>query len=358
MKKILLCALFTIFTRSVNAKIWLVDNNLNSPQPITTITAAIDSASAGDTIMVEGSPITYGDIYITKSLTLIGEGYYDNLGENTIVGEVYVRESNVFFTGFTTATGRAWLDARNAPGGALSEVTIERCYFGGILFSGLWPSPTILHNIFIRNNVSKYNIGIAYPGGSITVQFDTLIIENNIFSEPNFPNWDSWVTGTNTVLIRNNNFIALGSVFQGSTLFFDGYFQSHLQDAILSNNIFYGCNPSGSINCTFMNNLTYSNGVNDTLPGPINNNIYSQDPLFVNYPGGPFDFSHDYRLSAGSPCIGAGTGGTDIGITGGNFPFVVGAGPKTPVVDYVNISNTAVPQGSIFYLQFDARIRK
>lgn len=373
MKKILLYALLALLTQTVNAKIWLVDNNPNSPVTLSNLQVAItDSASVGDTIMVEGSPNTYGDINITKALTIIGEGYNDPLGENSIVGFVNIRSSSVFFTGFTS-TVRVIFDAFNAPGNILSNVTVERCYFNfSYIFDG---GPTsnssyLMRNIKIKNTISQRGLGISQNNGKDFILFDSLLVENNIFYLPGFSNWGfNNITGASTVLFHNNLFFNGDNGQNGNTLFYYGYSGAHVNDAIFYNNIFYDCNPSGSVNCTFMNNLTYGNGTgpnapfglgaNDTLPGPQNNNIYGQDPSFVNYsPNTAFDFTLDFHLNTGSPCIGTGVGGTDIGIYGGAYPFNVGEGPKIPVVDFVNISNTAVPQGSTFYLQFDARVRK
>lgn len=363
MKKILLYLFPVLMTQTTYATVWIVDNNINSPQPIKDVQDAIDNyASVGDTIMVEGSPTSYGSFIVTKPLTLIGEGSNDNLGENATGNLITIRASNVFITGFSLTGGQdvIRLDAEGTPGKAILNITVERCYMNqavGFFGSFSLGSPDLFHNIVFRNNIMTNFISTGY--GSV-YQIDTLIFENNILSHINFSGWGYNVSGINSVLIRNNIFMnaPIQSGNNGSTIFFNDFYGSHLTDAVISNNIFYASNPQGCNNCTFLNNLTYGNGANDTLPGPQNNNIYSQDPLFVNYPGGNFDYSFDFNLQAGSPAIDAGVGATDMGIKGGYYPYAVGEGPQIPVVDFVNLSSTAVPENKQVNLQFDAHIRK
>ncbi|MEP7107998.1 MAG: PKD domain-containing protein [Ferruginibacter sp.] len=225
----------------------------------------------------------------------------------------------------------------------------------------------------MRNNISGGDISVyGYMCNSCAIQFDSLIIENSIIDGANFNNWGNQISGANTIIVRNNLFINY-DVQNENTLFFNNFYHTNFHDAVLYNNIFYDCNPTGCVNCTFMNNLTYGNGSgnpqpfgapfgtgsNDTLPGPANNNIYSKDPLFVNYaPLQPFSYNLDFHLAAGSPCIGAGLNGTDIGIYGGPYSFNVSEGPRIPIVDLVSISKTANPKAKNFYLQFDTRTRK
>lgn len=345
---LLLCLIITIFY-SADATVWIVDNNTNSPQPISSIQDAIDNyAKDGDTIMVEGSPNSYGDFIVTKSLTIIGEGSHDTLGENALAGTISLRVSNVLVTGFSGVFIR--FDLKEA-GESINDITIERCAMG-LGFNDYQGSAASLHNINIRNNLISGGIKAAYYG-SYAIDFDTLIFENNILNAINFEGWGGWITGGNTILIRNDIFINTSAA-----IFYNSYWGSNLSDAIISNNIFYSANPQGCNNCTFMNNLTYGNGANDTLPGPQNNNIYSQDPLFVNYPGGNFAYSYDFSLQPGSPGIMTGIAGTDMGIKGGYYPYAVGEGPKIPVVDFVNLSSSAVPENKQVNLQFDAHIRK
>ncbi len=375
MRKLLLYSILFFVARSANATIWPVDNSGINPGALSNLQNVIDNyALSSDTIMVSGSPNSYGDISITKPLTIIGSGYNNLSGVNTIANYVHIQSSNVFFTGFNL-TARIAFEASNAPGNNLTNVTVERCssilsfFFEG----GPFNNPYLMQNITIRNTISENAaLFISQNTNHDWILFDSLIMENNIFYLPAFYNWGGNITGANTIIVRNNLFANGDNGQNTNTLFFYRFTSTNFHDAILYNNIFYDCNPTGSVNCTFMNNLTYGNGTgnpqpfgapfgtgsNDTLPGPVNNNIYSQDPAFVNYaPLQPFSYSLDFHLNPGSPCLGTGLGGTDIGIYGGLYPFNVGAGPDLPVVDFVNIINPSLQQTSTLYLQFDARVR-
>lgn len=60
-------------------------NNTDSSAPYASINDAVNAATEGDTIMVEGSSLPYGDVTINKRVVLIGPGYW--LKENGIVTE-------------------------------------------------------------------------------------------------------------------------------------------------------------------------------------------------------------------------------------------------------------------------------
>ncbi|MBP6414787.1 MAG: hypothetical protein KA450_15195 [Bacteroidia bacterium] len=369
MKNHILILIVLLISQTADATIWQVDNNLNSPQPLNDVQDAIDNyAIAGDTIYIEGSATPYGQALATKSITIIGEGYYDLLSE-TVLLDVDVRASDVYISGIR---GSILFSTNLASFTTINNVTVERCYLQSgtisIIGNPNASSHAIASDIAFRNNIFD-NVWVGF---AVSSQFDTklmvdsIILENNIFTHSGFQVRNPTNTiGLATFILRNNLFIdgVRQNANGNNTLFYDGFFFTAIYDAVIYNNIFYAANPQGCTTCTLFNNLSFQNGVNDSLPSS-QNNIVAQDPLFVNYPllGGTFDFTHDYHLQQTpiqSPCIGTGNPiGTDIGIYGGLYPFEIGAGPKIPIVDYVNISNNAVQQNSTFYLQFDAKVRK
>lgn len=365
MKKNFLILFVLLIGQIANATVYQVDNNSTQPGILTSIDSAIALANNGDTILITPSPTSYGDVYVTKQLTFIGDGYYNPVFGISEVDNIYIRESNVVITGLEYF--QTFFEAHNAPGLTISNILIERCSMGSaptfIGRQGAGPG-YIIQDVVIRNCLMEHFFWIGIggsPNQNNRIEFDSLTFENNIISTGHFGNWGSNITGATTVIFKNNLFI--GGVYQtgtyGTGLFGNQYFGSNLHDVIFFNNIFYNSNPQGCNSCTFYNNLTYQNP-NDTLY-PIHPSNIISDPLFVNYPGGSFNFSHDYHLQqtpVPSPCIGAGVGGSDIGIYGGLYPFNVGEGPKIPIVDFVNISKSATPLNGTFYLQFDARTRK
>jgi hypothetical protein len=104
------------------------------------------------------------------------------------------------------------------------------------------------------------------------------------------------------------------------------------------------------------------------------NNILNQDPIFVNVDTNPWNYSYtdpvngpfvNYNLSAGSPAIGTGVGGTDMGIYGGDSPFFEGIPnnsryryfpmPAIPAMLDMDIINSAVEQNGTLNVNFKAR---
>jgi len=73
MKKTLLLIAAIAFCMTANAKIWRV-NNTAIPADFTTLQAAHDSSAvhAGDTLHLESSQTSYGNLTATKQLIIIG----------------------------------------------------------------------------------------------------------------------------------------------------------------------------------------------------------------------------------------------------------------------------------------------
>ena len=129
--------------------------------------------------------------------------------------------------------------------------------------------------------------------------------------------------------------------------------------------IFYKAESAGASNSVYNNNLTYicNNNVLPPTTGSGNTgsgNIVSSNPLFINYPalGANFAWTHDYGLQAGSPAIGAGTGGTNIGLTGGTYPLnqLKGNSPL-PVVTSLSLPNSSVPVSGTLQGNIQAKVR-
>lgn len=322
------------------ARIWYVDPSITSPLIVVSIPAAIDSASAHDTIMVRGSH--WEQFAIDKPLTLYGEGYSDITGYKTnIFGRIDVEADSVTISGFRIQQFGASFAIRIYQG-PVSNLTVERCRIEGQVSL----STAAIGHVTFRNNVFQKYTG----SGSVDIpsaNIDTLIFENNVFDDINFTSVIT-AAGTNTFIIRNNLFLDLVPI--SSVLDNDC-------SAFLYNNIFYNRAPQGCPSCTYSYNLFWNDDIGyDTLITG-NGNLNHVNPGLVNYDGGVFDFNDDYSLSDTSQCIGAGWNSVDIGITGGYYPYHIGEGPKIPLVTYANIGSSADEENPVYYLQFDSRAR-
>lgn len=322
---IALCLFNTLLADPVFAVFRTVDNSPGSSADFESVQVAIDSSSDGDTLLVQGSGINYGDVMINRPITLLGDGWCpDSL---TRLENVRIQNSNVQVSGFEIKY--VLFDAPSASGDSLTTVLLSNCklgdFVGGSLdvlgFMGLNGSAyALLRDIIIRNNYF-YNAGIKAWGNACldsNLLIDTMRIENNIFDRAGFF-FRSGAIGLET-LVLDHNILALP--FEDP----DGIFTSvcmgggfSVYGASITNNIFYAANPAGCEGCTYANNLTYLNGVNDMIPGT--GNVIGVDPQFVYYPGTGFDLSYDFQLSDSSLGNDAATDGTDIGVFGGIHPW-------------------------------------
>ena len=155
--------------------IWLIKLNgttLRVPSQYSTIKAAIDAASAGDTVLVADGTYTE-NLNISKDIKIIGE----NGAEKTIIdggknGEV------VWFRGSTTRD--CLLDGFTVTNGGNSDPANNGSDGGGIVING---SPT-LKNLIIRDNerLEGSGEGISIVGGGNALITDCIIKDNRAHS--------------------------------------------------------------------------------------------------------------------------------------------------------------------------------
>jgi len=319
-----------------HATILTVNNNTplpGSPGTYTTITAAVAAAFAGDTILVNGSPNSYGSCIINKKLTILGPGY--NPQRQT---------TQTAIASFTLTNGSSY-------------TRIEGFYNLGI---GCNATALVTGVVIARNTVN-----ISLQGTSVSYFTNCLIINNIIYS--NCPlNYCGGITFANNIFtgggsigqINLSSVIIKNNLFLNGTGFSDGVWP--VSNAVFSNNIFYEANLGGTTQsvgtlCTFNNNLTYNCvNNNNTLPYGSNvgsGNIINQDPVFLNVTGSPFALTNNYMVHTSSPCKNAGTDGTDIGPSGGSYPFTnifpLSGMPEIPFVKSMNINGpSSVPVGN------------
>lgn len=348
MKNQLLSLLFTCaFLPTLAQQVFIADNNFNAPTGANifgTIQEAVDAASAGDFIYIQPSVTAYGNAAVDKELHLRGIGFNldKDLPFTSVMGTLTVQNnsdntsdpSNSTIKGLQITTLYLTYQSGSVTYD-LANVTVENCLITN--FTGFTARPITTNNLQVIDNriTSLFFSGAAtdlllrnnFITSSITLNSSsgsTAIITNNIL----YATITKRSNGDN-VIIKNNNFI--GTKNSSSA------FSSEIRDAIVANNIFYGRTPSlfasGTTSTVFQrniftNNISYETG-DDQLPptgGGVGNtgdgNIVATSPLFVDVPIlNSWADTHDFTLQAGSPALGAGSDGEDIGITGGTFGF-------------------------------------
>jgi hypothetical protein len=248
-------------------------------------------------LYLEGSTFSFGGLTLTKKLTIIGNGYFlaenpqtqYNIQPSTFNGYVYC---------YAGCEGSKFIGCSFVSSVYIytNNITFERNYFNTSY--SIYPQTNcsdilILNNYFYYAHYNLYfnqvhsNILVAnnYFAGYVTASSSfSGVFANNIFSYP--------LTAYNSTLVNN---IALSSV--------DLY------------------------NCI----KTYNIG-NSTQFGNLDGNQQNvaQSALFVGPTGNSTD--GQWQLKPGSPAIGAGEGGTDIGMYGGEYPYKLSGLPPIPAI--------------------------
>ncbi len=336
------------------AKVLTVSNNVASPGQFTEIQPACDAASPNDTIYIHGSGSSYGDANITKPLVLIGTG---------VNAQKRFKFSSI--VNYLTITWSA-SNTQNGGGSKIFGLDIKRLWIYDMQNS------SGMKNVLIqRNKITELRVF----GSRVATNIN---INNNVIGSVNIDG--------KSVYLKNN--VILGSV-SGGEIDFVGtlvvahniiYGSCYMKRASVYNNIFYSYHTEVFTNCEYtsitrnlvIGKINYTNAdiVFGTNTG--GENILNEDPMFVDANSSPMDYGYtskgpfaDYHLSAGSPAIGAGIGGVDLGIYGGDSPFFEGeitSGlnryfpmPAIPVMLDMNIANSSLLKTSKLKVEFKAR---
>lgn len=361
--KTLLAIITLLLNFNLNAAVLTVSNWSAIPAQYTSVQVAIDAANANDVLYVHGSPTSYGDPTINKTLTIIGAGINptgQNQNKTTFSSILVNGASNCSFVGITTSSLNT--------GYSCLGVSLDRCNIGGLSYSGGGGGRSFtITNSFIY-------------GGLNFSDTQDLLISNNYFCA------SSYITSGSPELnaaITNNAFIGgfTGSYYSNATLCGanSGNSLGILTNAIFTNNIFYGVPILPTLtNCVFNNNLTYATN-NNTLvfPGAITvGTIVNANPGFVNM-GDPLilpcnNYSNsgnslsqiatyfnqiNLALAPGSPALNTGLGGVNLGPTGGaaSFDYRTQNRPRIPQMQSLIINNSAIPLGGTLNVQIQGQ---
>lgn len=333
------------------AKVHTVNNNLQSPGQFTTIQAAHDAATAGDTILVAASPSGYAGATFTKKICLIGAGMRpgekkDNSATSYLSGSITLATGSdgssiigMQFNGFGISSNVS-----------VNNVQVLRNYFPGgcnvISFGGNTSNWIIANNYMFQASCCCTTI----DGNNRA--FSNMLIQNNVFTDGSTCNCGSFLMtgfGNAASCIFSNNLVYSDQTGDGA---FNG-----VNNFIIENNIFHTAAPTGLSNSVINNNLTFGTNQN-TLPYGNNsglNNIADTDPQLTTFSRtnkGPFQ---DFQPVAASPARTGGVGGTQMGVYGGSFNWVNSAVPPIPVIKNFNLTSGAtVPAGGSLNIKVTA----
>ena len=174
MRKTIVTLVALCAAMAVNATVLRVSNVSGSTAPYSTVQAALDAASEGDTIMFDASGKTYGEITLNKRVALIGPGYW--LQENGIIQEgvehalidnIRVRVSGVVLCGLYVTGYGGYIEIPDN----ITDVVIKRCVVDGKISIGEAANRCVIHQNYITGDVI----------GNVNVVSNFHQITNNIF---------------------------------------------------------------------------------------------------------------------------------------------------------------------------------
>lgn len=352
MKNLILLISLSIYFQSAFSKVITVSNTATDIAQFSVLQEAFDAANVNDTVYVHGSPNSYGDATIRRRMVVIGAGYSPK--ETQFQFSSKIGNLNLDSTGIGGLGGNGdpingiklysleitgVLNSSNPATMLKKNITIERCKFGYYLYV-TGPNWNIINSWINILQINNWN---------------NLVVSNNFIKYVSTTNQPS-VIFTNNIFIPNNG--NLNSAIGGAISY-----------AIFSYNIFLNNNPTYPelSFCTFNSNIIGNNTQLSAITTINNNtgdlNFNNTNPLFVKMSNPPptniTDITldiYDWRLSANSAGKGKGSGGSDIGIYGGNFPMPNLTGSSTiPQITRMDISNSVLPKTEKLKVSFKAR---
>lgn len=288
----------------------------------TTLQAAHDAASSGDIIYLEPSNTTYGSLTCVRPITIIGNGYF--LTQNTGL-QVDVREAITEAITFGNGSAGARITGCNISGSvniAANNITVERNRISsGYIYIGYNPSigSVGVSGIIFRQNIVEGGYPIyLYPGSTAATAVSNVSIANNILGGG--ISSSGQYTRMSNILISNN---VIGTLAGTSSYGID------VDNAVIKNNILTYTGTGN--NFTPRNNAYSYNISGNTEFGTANGNQQNVSPanLFV---GGTASTDGAFQLRTGSPAIGTGESGTDVGAFGGAVPYRIAGIPNVPTI--------------------------
>jgi hypothetical protein len=338
-----------LFGFNTFAKVHTVNNNLQSPGQFTTIQAAHDAATTGDTILVAASTSAYVGPSFSKKICLIGAGMRP--GEKKDNSSTSFLSSSISLNSGSDGSIIIGMQFNgNGVSARVNDVQILRNYFpsGSSLINiiGSLSNWIIANNYFVQNGCC----GFILNGNGQAIS--NLLIQNNIFSDNSSCGCGAFVAngfGAAASCLFNNNLI-----YSNETN--DGAFGT-VNNFIMENNIFHTASPAGATGSVMNHNLTFGTTQN-TMPYGNNtgsNNLANIDPQmesFSNTNKGPFQ---NFQPVAASPARTGGVGGTQMGVYGGSFNWANSAVPPIPVIKNFNLTSGAtVPAGGSLNIKVTA----
>lgn len=339
MRKTILTLVAFCAAMTANATILRVSNVNGSSAPYSTIQAAHDAASAGDTIMVDGSNTSYDYTEVEKQLVFIGPGFWIN--ENGLVQEsaptatasflIKAVAAGTVIEGFTFKSSNMLRINAN-------DCIVRRCYF--------WNHGGYIAITFSRDKVDGSYSGPNPTGGVIHQNFfaDCGIIARFLQGEE-IGNMDGMMTN---VQITNNIFLKN----EGTE-----YDINNFSDSYIAYNTMIGKNTYANFRrvhaSTIEHNIIKEAKVSYSNINIVDNNEWS-DNIEVGYAEKPIEYQTDKDIRDLESIK---EYSANYGAFAGDSPYVLSGIPAAPVIEDLVVPTT-VEAGSKMNVTIKVGIQK
>ena len=305
-------------TRTATVTLMIHDSSdiIHVPEDYATIQDAINAANAGDTIFIHPG-IYYGNIFINKSLALIGNSstIIDGNGIGTVI---VVSVNNVNITGLTIQnSGYEWLSSGisvNSNSNTISNNNIRSTHYGIVLnysssnfirFNNLSDNEKagVLLLFSSNNSISENLICFNRLNGISLVSSQDTIVSSNFISENKQFGVGLWDSKDNTIThnaaVSNNGddgiyiYNSERNIVMGNPIYFNGYdgislyssLHNTISNNMISNNKMPGILLSNSSDNIIRENTISNNDIEGLYLTNSRNNTIFNNGLFNNLRG-------------------------------------------------------------------------
>lgn len=302
------------------SRVFTVDNTGGPHADFTDLQEAMDAAEDGDIFHVLGSPISYGDVTVTRQVHLFGPGY--NLARVHTEGyqsfyEAHLSKVTIRPTPTTTPAGSTISGFKTGDVSIeASDVTLDRNSSTRITIGVFQSNGVVLEQPHRARITRNFTDGI----GMNTFRNNSLnhLISNNIIGVAG-----GAVADIRHAIFRHNYSMQTSPTFENSVIqnnILRGVHSDSINN-MFESNFFAVSQPSGN---DFLSQNTFSENTWDLSSGAVN----QFNALTVNT--GAFDEA--FKLAENSIAKGAGIDGVDLGPFDGPFPYQISGVPSLPRV--------------------------
>ncbi|MBE0638421.1 MAG: hypothetical protein IH598_07870 [Bacteroidales bacterium] len=296
-----------------NATSWRVNSNPQVNAHFVSINEAVAHYTVvnGDTLYLENGSY-FAATTLTKSLTLIGPGYFLLENDSTYANPLPVLIASITFSNGSSGSKIIGVQViGNASfNSASTNITIERSYLGGVSGSIYGPSGLTIRQCYVVGSISGSSILSSTIYNNIIIGSISLTSSDgnhNIYNNVIYLN----STGTFYALAAKNSSVLNNIIIR------EPY---SLDPGVNRAEYCIDFSSANNSNSSFVRNVM-SQSANITFPENIWNSDKESNFVLVG------STDEKWKLAAGSPGLGYGSNGDDCGAFGGAVKYVLSGLP-------------------------------